>query len=198
MGLTPITSLEFARMMVRLWPSGKFRRDPESVNFRLMHAFADELARHHQRQIDLLNESDPRTTSELLPEWEKQYGLTDSSGTDEERRARLQTRILSLFDFSARPEDYQRVMAPILDTAAILIEVIEISAAEAAAANNPRLVYQFYIWRDPALPGTPDLVFAQSELDRIKHSHTRGFIIETKAMIVNDPQSIVNRDIIGV
>jgi len=188
---------EFARMLMRLWPPGKFRTDPESNNYKLMLAIGDELSEVSQREIDLLEESDPRTTSELLPEWEEQYGLTDASGTDEERRARLQTRILSRYGFSARPVDYQRVMAPILDLDPADVEVIEITGVEAAAAGNARLIYQFYIYRNTALPGTPDLEFAQSELDEIAHSHTRGTVIESVNFFTDDPESLTDRDILS-
>lgn len=196
--MSAIQPEEFARMLVRLFPPGDFRRDPDSGNYRLMHAFGDGLSAAHQREIDLLNESDPRTTSELLPEWEAQYGLTDSTGTDDERRARLQTRILSRYGFSTRPADYQRVMGPILDLDPADIQVIEVTAADAATAGNPRLVYTFFIYRDPALPGTPDLDFAQSELDRIAHSHTRGTVIESTNFLTDDPESLTDRDILGV
>lgn len=197
MGMTAITALEFARMSIRLWPPGQFVTGPESVNFKTMHALGEEMSRVDQRQIDLLEESDPRTTSELLPEWEAQYGLTDSSGTDDERRARLQTRILSLFNFSARPVDYQNVLAPVLDLAPVDVRVIEITAAQAQAANNPRLVYQFYIYRDPGLAGTPQLQSAQDTVDRIKHSNTRGTVIESVNFLTDDPESLTDRDILG-
>ncbi len=193
-----ITALEFARMVVRLWPAGRYRTDPDGNIFKSSHAIGDELARLQQRQIDLLEESDPRTTSELLPEWEEQHGLTDSSGTDDERQARLETRILSLFGFSTRPEDYQSVLAPVLDLEVAQIQVIEITAADAALVGQPRDVYKFYIYRDPLLPGTPDLVFAQSEVDRIKHSHTLGFVIESIDFLCDDPFSLCDRDLLGV
>lgn len=198
MGLTPISAIQFARMMIRLWPAGRWVEGEDTERFRLMHAQGEELARVHQRQIDLLEENDPRTTSELLPEWEAQYGLTDSSGTEAERRARLQTRVLSMFGFSARPVDYQRVLAPALDLDENDVEIIEFSAAQAASVERPRDVYRFYIYRNPALPGTPDLAFAQAEVDRIKHSHTRGVVIESKSFKCDDPYSLCDRDPLGV
>lgn len=196
--IRPISAVEFARMLIRLWPPGRFLTDPDSVIYKLMLANGDELARLQQRQIDLLEEADPRTTSELLPEWERQYGLTDTSGTDDERRARLQTRILSLFGFSTRPADYQQMLAPVLDLDPAQVQVIEISAAAAAAVNRPRDVYKFYIFRDPALPGAPDLVFAQDEVDRVKHSHTRGTVIESVSFKTDDPKSLTDRDLLGL
>lgn len=197
MPIVALTDLEFARMLVRLWPSGKYRRDPESNIFKAMRAAGDELARLQQRQIDLLTESDPRTTSELLPEWEEQHGLIDSSGTEDERRARLETRILSLFGFSTRPADWRAVLAPVLDLNPAQIVIIEVNAVDAAAVGRPRDHYLFFIYRNPALPGTPDIEFAQAEVDRIKHSHTRGTVIESIDFLTDDPFSLTDRDLLG-
>jgi len=196
--IAPITAIEFAGELVRLWPPGSFLTDPDSNIFKLMHAQGEELARLQQRQIDLLEETDPRTVSELLPEWEKQYDLTDSSGTDDERRARLQTRVLSVFGFSTKPADYRTVLAPVLDLNPAQIIIIEINAAQAAAVGRPRDHYLFFIYRNPALAGTPDLVFAQAEVDRIKHSSTRGTVIESIDFLTDDPASLTDRDLLGV
>jgi hypothetical protein len=35
----------------------------------------------------------------------------------------------------------------------------------------------FYIYRDPAIPGDPDLVAAHNIIQNVKHAHTRGTII---------------------
>tara|TARA_R100001086_G_scaffold133667_3_gene69463 strand:- start:5073 stop:5654 length:582 start_codon:yes stop_codon:yes gene_type:complete len=47
-----------------------------------------ELARLHNRALDLLDEYDPRTTDEHLEDWERIAGL-EATGTDDERRAAL-------------------------------------------------------------------------------------------------------------
>lgn len=59
---------------------------------------ADEAARIHGRVLDLLNtEADPRTTSEMLDAWERNWGLPEhcmpASTTDAERRARLAAKV---------------------------------------------------------------------------------------------------------
>lgn len=199
MGVIPNFSAdEFARMLVRLLPPGRLLTAPGDTLYKVLLANGDELARVQQRQIDLLEESDPRTTSELLPEWEAQYQITDTSGTEDERRARLLARVLSRYDFSARPADYQRVLAPLLDLDPSQVEVIEVDAATAALAGRPRLVYKFYIYRDPTLPGTPDLETTQAEVNRLKHSHTSGVVIESKSFKTDDPNSLTDRDILGL
>lgn len=72
------------------WPSD----DP------LLRGLAEEMARAHARALALLTESDPRTTLEMVADWEEQAGLPDacSAGiatTLQERRAALVEKITS-------------------------------------------------------------------------------------------------------
>lgn len=79
----------------RAWP-----REEGSVLMQLMHAKAEELARIDGRASDLLEEIDPRTTLELLADWERVAGLPDAciAAPDSiaERRAAVQSRITAL------------------------------------------------------------------------------------------------------
>ncbi|WP_207458663.1 putative phage tail protein [Azospirillum sp. SYSU D00513] len=64
----------------------------------LLRAVADGLARVHARSLRLIEEADPRTAAELLPEWEAFAGLPDdcTAGVDltlDERRAALVARL---------------------------------------------------------------------------------------------------------
>ncbi len=58
-----------------------------------LRAIADGLARAHNRALGLAEESDPRTTSEMLADWERNAGLPDEctglAETLEGRRLRL-------------------------------------------------------------------------------------------------------------
>lgn len=67
---------------------------------KLLSAFSEELARFDQRVDELLNEADPRTTNELLPDWERVAGLPDPCVTEElsieQRRAALVTKLTLL------------------------------------------------------------------------------------------------------
>lgn len=77
------------------WP-----RDVGSMLNMLLRGFAEEFARVDARVTDLRNESDPRTTLEMLVEWESFAGLPDtcSAGiatTIEERRATIQAKLLA-------------------------------------------------------------------------------------------------------
>lgn len=43
----------------------------------LLHGLAEELARVDAREDALIDEADPRTTYEMLPDWERAFGLPD-------------------------------------------------------------------------------------------------------------------------
>ena len=59
-------------------PGAAWPTDPDSELGKLLLALGDELARIEQRGIDLLNESDPRGTLEMLTDWEGTFDLPDA------------------------------------------------------------------------------------------------------------------------
>lgn len=60
----------------------------------------EEKRRIHNRAFNLINETDPRTTYELLPEWEQFAGLPDNClgelGTLEQRQQSLHTKLTTI------------------------------------------------------------------------------------------------------
>ena len=67
---------------------------------RFLDGQAVELARVHNRALDLLDEADPRSSREMLADWEEQAGLPDdcSAGiatTLQERRAAVTAKLTS-------------------------------------------------------------------------------------------------------
>jgi uncharacterized protein YmfQ (DUF2313 family) len=68
-----------------------WNQDPESNLGRVLAARAAGMAEVDQRADDLMDEADPRTTFELLQEWERECGLPDRCVGDlstlQERRA---------------------------------------------------------------------------------------------------------------
>ena len=60
---------------------------------------AGEMARAHNRALDLFEEADPRTTDELLEDWERVAALPDpcldAADTQQERRFLLEQKIVS-------------------------------------------------------------------------------------------------------
>lgn len=92
-----LTQLQALLPPGRAWP-----RDPDSTLGRVLGLFADALARADARGGDLVSESDPRASAELLPEWEAMFGLPDicapatARDTLAERRALLEERVTAI------------------------------------------------------------------------------------------------------
>jgi uncharacterized protein YmfQ (DUF2313 family) len=93
----------YADQLARLLPPGKaWSRDPASELGQLLLALAAEFARLDGRTLDLIEEIDPRTTVEMLPDWERVAGLPDPAipvpTTLADRRSALAARLLSRGD----------------------------------------------------------------------------------------------------
>lgn len=93
---------DYALALLQLLPPGALWRSlgRQGTQFRaLLAAHADELARVDQRGRDLLDEADPRTTEELIEQWEAQVGLPDPCVTTpqtlDERRAAVVARLVT-------------------------------------------------------------------------------------------------------
>lgn len=96
-----LTAAEYlAQLQALLPPGAAWRRDEGSALTEFLNALAEELARIDQRVDALLNESDPRTTYELLADWERVAGLPDpctpADASIEERRLSLVQRLTML------------------------------------------------------------------------------------------------------
>ncbi|GJH05044.1 YmfQ family protein [Paraburkholderia terrae] len=81
-----------------LSPQGPaWSREPDVFTTRLLDSWAQELARIDARVDALIDEADPRTAIELLPDWERVFGLPDEcypeAATIAERRGRLLQKI---------------------------------------------------------------------------------------------------------
>ena len=195
MGLIQFTADSYARMQGLLLPPGRlWKLTGDSVILRVFKAAGDELVRVNQRMADILRESVPTTVTEMIPDFEVEFALA-STGTTEERRARIVAKEKARPSF--RPPDVLVAMAPYLGLDAEDLELIEISRASAISMSEDRAIYRFYVYRDPSLPGTYTVADAQAPLDRLSHSHTKGKVIESTAMICDDPYSLCDRDLIG-
>jgi uncharacterized protein YmfQ (DUF2313 family) len=185
----------FARMLKALLPPGRgLRSDSSSVIGEAMLGASDELVRVDGRVADLLLESDPRTADELLPEFEDMLALP-SDGTLSERRNRIVAQLVTLQ--RRRAADYQRMLAPILGLAEEDVEVIERGRAYAQLVGDDDEIYRFFVYRNPGLAGSYDIVSAQALLDSVSDSHTRGYAIESISMRCNDPLSLCDRDLLA-
>ncbi|MFH5926452.1 YmfQ family protein [Roseomonas xinghualingensis] len=99
----PVLNAEdFTQALADLLPVGAiWSRDPDAMLMRLVAGLAAGANAAHQRAQDLLlRESAPSQTVELLPDWERAYGLPDTCAPDnqglQERQAALLARIAAL------------------------------------------------------------------------------------------------------
>ncbi len=91
-------SIAYRDQLIQLLPRGlAFARDSASNLAQLLHGMAAEMARVDARLFGLIEEADPRTTLELLGDWERVAGLPDTCtgapDTISERRLALVNKI---------------------------------------------------------------------------------------------------------
>lgn len=94
-----------AQLQALLPEGAALPRDPNASLALLLAALAEEFARIDGRADDLINEADPQTTSELLTDWERVYGLPDlclylTPQTVQQRRSALVVRMRSVDDLT--------------------------------------------------------------------------------------------------
>lgn len=89
------------QLQALLPPGAAWPRDAAATLTRLLAALAEELARVDARADDAVNESDPRSTLELLADWERVCGLPDACSAElattlQERRAAVVAKLTGL------------------------------------------------------------------------------------------------------
>lgn len=99
MSLFPLTGADYRGLLYRLLPKGPvWSVDEDSRLYKLLSAIGDELARVHADFERLVEEADPRTTDELLEDWEEALGLPgdcfELPATKAERREVLTAAIV--------------------------------------------------------------------------------------------------------
>lgn len=93
-----MSATDYRQQLQALLPQGvAWTREPDATLTRLLDGIAEELARVDARGEALTDEADPRTTLELLADWERVAGLPDActppAQTISERRGALVSRI---------------------------------------------------------------------------------------------------------
>jgi len=70
-------------LLLSLLPTGfAWAKEYGSFLYRLMDGISQEFARVDARGMQLIEEADPRTTTELLADWERVFGLPDECSQD--------------------------------------------------------------------------------------------------------------------
>lgn len=99
-----MTSSDYLVQLQALLPQGPaWPREVDAALTQLLAAWAEELARVDGRAADLVEEADPRTTAELLADWERVAGLPDpcvaalaGTQTTAQRRAALVAKLTTI------------------------------------------------------------------------------------------------------
>jgi uncharacterized protein YmfQ (DUF2313 family) len=90
------TALQYKQLIKGLFPRGRaWNKELDSVLDQYCYALAEEFTRIEGRQIDLKREGHVIYASELLDEYETDYGINNSSLSDAERQQILHTMLLS-------------------------------------------------------------------------------------------------------
>lgn len=93
------TNTEYRRTLQELLPAGSaWPRDEDAILTKVLGGVAPSLARVHNRALDLIEEADPRTTREMIDDWERCCGLPDectpaNATTLQERRAAVVAKL---------------------------------------------------------------------------------------------------------
>tara|TARA_A200000113_G_scaffold221307_2_gene232958 strand:+ start:1291 stop:1914 length:624 start_codon:yes stop_codon:yes gene_type:complete len=92
---------KYTNLLLKLFPPGfAWAREKGALIAKLCEALAGVFSRMHIRSEQLIDENDPRTTLEMLPDHEKEWGLPDAcvfgEQTLQERRITLINKILML------------------------------------------------------------------------------------------------------
>lgn len=91
---------KYLKLVKRLFPRGyawERIRDKDSNLSKLSDAYADELCKIDERALELIREVDPRSTVELLEDWERLLGLPDEcDGQEDKTIQERRTRIIQL------------------------------------------------------------------------------------------------------
>ncbi|BAO88907.1 YmfQ family protein [Caballeronia cordobensis] len=95
-----LTADDYRGLLQNLLPSGPaWPREPSAFVTRMLDAWAQEFARIDARVDALIEEADPRSTLELLPDWESMLGLPDpcagESPTLQQRHAAVVAKLVN-------------------------------------------------------------------------------------------------------
>lgn len=118
------------QLILKLLPPGiAWNREQTSTLYKLAQSIAEELCRMEARAVQLLVESDPRTTTELLEDWERVLGLPgDCVGlaeTIQQRRANVVSKLISR---SSQTKQFYVDLAATLGYTITVDDVIEYDA----------------------------------------------------------------------
>lgn len=178
---TPAKAPLYARMLGRLLPRGAaWSPDTAPVLGNVLHAMGSELARVEARGAALVEESDPRTATETLDDWERVLGLPDVDVleipfTDAERRIAI---VQKLVKTGGQSRAYFIQLAAACGYTVTIRDDLSrtvFRAGRARAGQRLRDARWAHVWRMDVQPPTgPALTHAELErvIRRVAPAHT--------------------------
>lgn len=97
-----MSRLDYAELIKGLLPKGDaWARGVTGTFQKLCEAMAEEIVRLDERaRVDLINEADPRSALEMLPDWERVVGIPDgvipAETNLQKRRQQVQTKLANI------------------------------------------------------------------------------------------------------
>ena len=182
---------KYRDLILNLLPTGfAWNKGVNSNLSKLAKAIGNEFARFDQRKNDLLNEADPRSASELLEDWERNFGLPDECGASD--RTYLERRSQLLQKFTSRGGQTPSFFKQVIKDLGFDAEIVEHRPFKAGSKAGdqitntkdwrftftvtlpPSLFYKFKAGQGKA--GEPLAVYRDDSvkciIDRIKPAHT--------------------------
>lgn len=159
-----MSAAEYLSQLQALLPQGPaWPRDEDATLTQLLAALAEEFARVDLRAENLLDEADPRTTAEMLWDWERVAGLPDpcviAAQTTQERRAAL---VAKLTNIGGQSRQYFIDLAAALGYTITITEFHPFRVDESAAGDALHGDDWAFAWRVNA-PATTIREFRVSE-----------------------------------
>jgi uncharacterized protein YmfQ (DUF2313 family) len=182
------TSDDYAALLLALLPPGRAHTAEDQGLSEALAGFGVEWARVEGRLLDLIEELDPTTATELLDAWERNFGLPDSCDpsppvTDADRRDALKARLI------ARNGSQPAIIREVINAAGYDGLGIEIQIANLFRVDTSRVDERLYdngwanvwwIWAASTPPqGWTRLECLFSTGDKpLKPSHSTVFFID--------------------
>jgi uncharacterized protein YmfQ (DUF2313 family) len=148
---------DYTQVMQALLPIGvAWNRLPTTILGYLLDGMAQEFGRVEDRAWDLIEEADPRTTDELLDDWERIAGLPESwytPSTDDERRValhiKLSTRGSQTEEFYLQQAEYAGFEGIEIERHPYSVFVAGSLCGESINGTEWRFVWRVFVGRPP-------------------------------------------------
>lgn len=170
----------YTRQLKALLPPGVlYNLEPDSVLSRLLEGCADELMRVNARGADLVNESDPRTATETLADWEQMLSLPDEfvteiPGTTAQRRSAITAKYVGR---GGQDLTFFTALVGACGYTLNLVEIFHSQILRAGFRVNDRCYDQTYAYTMRLTVTAGGGALAAADFERVVRSRTHAGVI---------------------